>query len=311
MIAVVDSHSSPDYRDTISAVRPSVLGAATRSRENRDIWPDRGGSGARLAFFRLEHDPSADTGCVRSGYGWPVTQHRHPLEGFSERTRRWFEASFEAPTPAQAAGLADDRLGRQHADLRADRLGQDAERLPLGDRLARPPPRGARHRAQDRLRLAAEGALLRRRAQPARAAEGDRRRGLGRAADRRHAAEGAPGDEADAAGHPDHDAGVAVPDDHLAGAGDPHRGRGGDRRRDPRRRPVQARLPPGADPRAALAPGHRRRATPSRSGSASRRPSGRWSGSPSSWSARSASARSSTPGSARTSTSRSSSRSTT
>jgi ATP-dependent Lhr-like helicase len=27
-----------------------------------------------------------------------------PLEGFSERTRRWFDASFEAPTPAQAAG---------------------------------------------------------------------------------------------------------------------------------------------------------------------------------------------------------------
>ncbi|MCD6014786.1 MAG: box helicase [Solirubrobacterales bacterium] len=27
-----------------------------------------------------------------------------PLEGFSDRTRRWFEASFEAPTPAQAKG---------------------------------------------------------------------------------------------------------------------------------------------------------------------------------------------------------------
>ena len=27
-----------------------------------------------------------------------------PLEAFSARTRRWFEASFEAPTPAQAAG---------------------------------------------------------------------------------------------------------------------------------------------------------------------------------------------------------------
>ncbi len=27
-----------------------------------------------------------------------------PLEGFSERTRRWFESSFEAPTPAQAQG---------------------------------------------------------------------------------------------------------------------------------------------------------------------------------------------------------------
>ena len=26
------------------------------------------------------------------------------LEGFSEPTRRWFESSFEAPTPAQAAG---------------------------------------------------------------------------------------------------------------------------------------------------------------------------------------------------------------
>src|SRR4051794_2814472 len=27
-----------------------------------------------------------------------------PLDDFSARTRRWFEASFEAPTPAQAAG---------------------------------------------------------------------------------------------------------------------------------------------------------------------------------------------------------------
>src|ERR1044072_1844839 len=31
-------------------------------------------------------------------------QQINPLEGFSERTRRWFDASFEAPTPAQAAG---------------------------------------------------------------------------------------------------------------------------------------------------------------------------------------------------------------
>ena len=29
---------------------------------------------------------------------------KSPLEGFSDRTRRWFENSFEAPTPAQAAG---------------------------------------------------------------------------------------------------------------------------------------------------------------------------------------------------------------
>ncbi len=33
-----------------------------------------------------------------------ATTNINPLDGFSEPTRRWFEASFEAPTPAQAAG---------------------------------------------------------------------------------------------------------------------------------------------------------------------------------------------------------------
>jgi ATP-dependent Lhr-like helicase len=33
-----------------------------------------------------------------------ATAKSSPLEPFSERTRRWFESSFEAPTPAQAAG---------------------------------------------------------------------------------------------------------------------------------------------------------------------------------------------------------------
>src|SRR5215204_2586696 len=33
----------------------------------------------------------------------PATQ-KSPLEPFSEPVRRWFEASFEAPTPAQARG---------------------------------------------------------------------------------------------------------------------------------------------------------------------------------------------------------------
>ncbi len=32
------------------------------------------------------------------------TETTDPMAAFSERTRRWFEASFEAPTPAQAAG---------------------------------------------------------------------------------------------------------------------------------------------------------------------------------------------------------------
>ncbi len=46
-----------------------------------------------------------------------------PMADFSDRTRRWFDASFEKPTPAQQGGLADDRLGRAHADLRPDGLG--------------------------------------------------------------------------------------------------------------------------------------------------------------------------------------------
>ncbi|HYH58582.1 MAG TPA: DEAD/DEAH box helicase [Thermoleophilaceae bacterium] len=33
-----------------------------------------------------------------------ATTNPDPLDGFSEPTRRWFQASFEAPTPAQAAG---------------------------------------------------------------------------------------------------------------------------------------------------------------------------------------------------------------
>ena len=91
---------------------------------------------------------------------------------------------------------------------------------------------------------------------------------------------------------------------------DPRRRRGGDRRRDPRRRPVQARLPPGADAGAARSPGAglggglaeqhgeapQPPPSPASSGSGSRRPSGRWSGSRSSSSARSASARSSMRG---------------
>ena len=59
----------------------------------------------------------------------------------------------------------------------------------------------------------------------------------------------------DPARHPDHHPGVALPDALLGGPRDPHRGRGGDRRRDPRRRPDQARLPPRADPGATRPPG--------------------------------------------------------
>ena len=56
-----------------------------------------------------------------------ANRRRTTLAAFSERTRRWFERSFEAPTPAQATGWPAIASGAQHADLRADRLRQDAE----------------------------------------------------------------------------------------------------------------------------------------------------------------------------------------
>ena len=129
------------------------------------------------------------------------------LDLFSPVTREWFERAFARPTPAQEAGLAGDRLGRAHADPGADRVGQDARRVPLRDR---PAERGAGGGAPAALRLSAEGAELRRRAQPARAARRDPVGADRGRPHRRHAAEGARGDAAQAAGHPDHHARVAL-----------------------------------------------------------------------------------------------------
>ena len=147
-------------------------------------------------------------------------------------------------------GLAGDHLGLEHADLRPDRLGQDPQRVPLGDRHALARARTGWATGTKLVYVSPLKALSydveRNLRAPLKGIGAD----LGRPAHRRHAAARAPGDEAQAAGHPDHHARVAVPDDHLAGARDPHRGRGGDRRRDPRRRPVQARRPPRAHARA-------------------------------------------------------------
>ena len=54
------------------------------------------------------------------------------LEQFSPRTREWFEAAFPEPTPAQEQ--RGDRVGRARPDLGADRIGEDAGRVPVGDR---------------------------------------------------------------------------------------------------------------------------------------------------------------------------------
>src|SRR4029450_11826147 len=56
--------------------------------------------------FTFSHSSSRPTGLRRIDRlaTDAKTIANSPLEGFSERTRRWFDASFEAPTPAQAAG---------------------------------------------------------------------------------------------------------------------------------------------------------------------------------------------------------------
>ena len=106
---------------------------------------------------------------------------------------RLVHACLRGADGGPGAGLAGDRHRRARADLGAHRLGQDARRVPVGAR----PPRGRadrRRRAHaPRLRLAAEGALLRHREEPARAAARHRRRHHRRHPHRRHAAEGARG----------------------------------------------------------------------------------------------------------------------
>ena len=153
-------------------------------------------------------------------------------------------------------GLAGDRDRQPHADLRPDRLRQDARGVPLRPR----PVRRQTHARADaaRLRLAAEGALLRRREEPPRAPERHRGRPERRDPHRRHAAEGAARHGQAPAGRADHDAGVAVPDAHEPGAGD-LRGHGDrDPGRDPRGRADQARGAPGADAGAARGAGRPR-----------------------------------------------------
>ena len=152
-------------------------------------------------------------------------------------------ARVRRPDAGAGAGLARHCLRRQRPDPGADRLRQDARRLPLRDRPARPQPR---RRAPPALRLAAEGAQLRRRAEPARPARRPPVRAPRRRPHRRHDAEGAARAGQGAARHPDHDAGVALPDADLAGAGDAALARDGDRGRGARRRGHEARRAPGA-----------------------------------------------------------------
>ena len=139
-----------------------------------------------------------------------------PLSAFTPAVRDWFERAFEGPTPAQAQAWPAIATGEHVLITRPDRVSGKtlAAFLWALDRLA---PRAGRPHAAG-LRLAAEGARLRHRPQPARAAARHRRRPHRRRPHRRHARSASARRCAAPARHPHHDARVAVPDAHLAGA---------------------------------------------------------------------------------------------
>ena len=151
--------------------------------------------------------------------------------------------------------MAGHCLGPARPHPGAHRIRKDAGGLPLGAR-----PRTPRRGHAGALRQPAQGPQLRRRAQPPRPARGHRVGALRGRAHRRHTAEGARGDVEVAVRHPDHDARVALPHAHVAGPRDAGRSPGRDRRRGARRRRLQARRAPRAQPGAAGATGRRARA---------------------------------------------------
>ena len=187
------------------------------------------------------------------------------------------------PRPRRTQGWPAIAGGRPHADPRPDRLGQDARRVPLGDRPARDDPEPAKAERCRVLYISPLRALAVDVEKNLRAPLAGHRasRPNGSAcrcasptvgdAHRRHARQGTPGARAHAARHPHHHARVALPDAHVASARDVAVGRVRDHRRDPRAGADQARRAPHAEPRAA----RRDRATDRRSASASRRRSAR------------------------------------
>ena len=188
---------------------------------------------------------------------------------------------------AAVGGLALDQGAAAHAGRGADRLRQDAGGVPGGDRRSGARGRRCRRRPSRRhqggLRLAAQGALERHRAQPRAAARRHPRAAARRAASPKSRsatavrtgdtpARGAHRDAQAPAAHPGDDARVALHPAHLRGRPrDAAHGRDRDRRRDPRHGRRQARLAPRAHARAAGPPHRRSR----RCASASRPRSGR------------------------------------
>ena len=190
-------------------------------------------------------------------------ERRHTPAGRSaERLRhahpRLVHQRLQRADPGPGPGLGGDRGRRQYAGHRADGIGQDAGRLPVGAGPAgqRPGSRRPEAALPGALRLPAQGAGGGHRAEPARTADRDPAGGAAaRAArarhrrggpHRRHGGRRAPAPGQQAAGHPHHHPGVAVPHPDLPGPRRPARRGHGHRGRGARGGGQQAGRAPGA-----------------------------------------------------------------
>ena len=194
---------------------------------------------------------------ARNSRTWPI--HAHLL--LPSRRGPLVRRRLSGPHCRPGRGVAGDHGRLQHLGGRADRLGQDPDRLPGRDRRA-----GVRGAGQRRdtagpdpggLRFAAEGAVQRHRPEPGGAAGRDRR-GAGRVgfagsggprggAHWRHAADRARQAAPQAAAYSGDHARIAVRAARFGlGPGDAGHGAQRDRGRDPRPGRRQARQPPGA-----------------------------------------------------------------
>ena len=176
-------------------------------------------------------------------------QKSDPLAPFSAPVRRWFEASFEGPTPAQAGGWEAISGGDNALICAPTGSGKTLASFLWGiDKLARSPELGTGVRLVYVSPLKALSYDIERNLRaPLRGIGADISVGL-RTGDTPRKT---PGDGENAAGHPHHHARVAVPDALLGRARDPRHHRSGDRRRDPCRGADQAGGAPGADAGAA------------------------------------------------------------
>ena len=203
------------------------------------------------------------------------------LDTFHPIVRSWFTRTFAGPTTAQERGWTQNPGGARHAHRGADRLGQDARRVPREPRRAGAARRDGQPR-RTRIEvvyvspLKALSSDVQRTSQPPLAGIRQVAAELGlrraryphRPAHGRHDRRGARGDRAERPARPHHDPRVALPDAHRRpDAGAPAERAHGDRRRAPRPHARQAREPP----RPLARPPRRARATRARSASASPR----------------------------------------